>query len=167
MLLLADRKLVRAHVVRAYMAAAGYTRAVCFSCGNASRALAQVGVEVVDVSPSGTLVANGWWTPAQVRRCWPDALDATSGHLPLHVLAAYGHALVRAIGPLDMGQEHVVPTGSGETVLALRLALPSIRLVAAYNVPSLAAGTRWHPDAPLNSIVAQVARCEYGGGAQP
>ena len=40
----------------------------------------------MDIAPSGSLSPGRWWEPHEIARAWPDLLDATSGHLPTHLL---------------------------------------------------------------------------------
>ena len=145
-----DAKRRRSKAVARYMRANGYDRAVCLSCGNASRELREAGVDVLDVSPTGDLLALRWFTPAEVRRWFPDAFDATSGHLPIDCMAA----VAREFADVELPEEAWVPTGSGETLVCLKMAHPSARLHAVYN---LGDATRYDPRAPLNSLVEALA----------
>ena len=147
-----QNKVLRANEIKRYVQASEYSGVVCFSSGNASAALRNVGLDVVGVGPADSLSANGWWTEAEIHRVWPDRLDATSGHLPLSLMhriaSAYKIGLERAkIGP----GPYIVPTGSGETILCLSMAYPRTELVAAYNVGQ---GTEYCKAAPLTALVA-------------
>lgn len=149
LLIFPERKTIRAQVIRDYMKAAGYRRAVCFSCGNASRALAEAGVDTLDISAGGKLEATGWWTPAEIHRTWPTRFDATSGHAPTHLLGPLSKAFRDFLGPLDAGP-YEVTTGSGETITALRIAYPHLDLAPAYGTGP---HDRREPLAPMNGIV--------------
>ncbi len=144
MLRFANKK-VRAEVIAAYIKEAGYRGCVCFSCGNASRALKDVGLYVVEVAPQGDLQsANKWWTPEEIHRAWPDLFDATSGHLPAFLMVRIGRAYRELLGVLE-GQ-HNVPTGSGETIQCLRWAYPNVKFQPVFDCGQ---GTERHEQAPL------------------
>jgi hypothetical protein len=65
------------------------------------------------------------------------------------------------LGQLDPAVTWVVPTGSGETVLALRLVYPGIKFVARYD--NALHCTRYEPDNPLNAAVAALVEVEVAG----
>ncbi len=149
-LVLAERKEIRAAVIAAYLIAAGPRPVVCFTCGPAARALAAQGLDVLAIGPGQQLTPAGWWTHAAIARTWPDRFDATSGHLPLPLMLDFARALARALGTLP-GPAYRVPTGSGETILALRWAYPQLTFHAAYgDTPA----TRRDAANPLNALVA-------------
>jgi len=144
-----DAKEIRSMVIKRYMKNAGIKRAVCFSCGNASIKLIEAGVDTIDISPSGVLVANKWWTPSEIKKVFKNEFDATSGHLPLHLMVDIGNAFRERLGDLT-DPIYAVPTGSGETILCLNMAYPDIKFVAMTN---LNAATSWSDDAPLSNLV--------------
>jgi len=146
-------KKLRTQVIKEYVAAAGYRGVVCFSCGNASTALKEAGLYVVDVSPRGELEARVWWTPEAIHRAWPDLFDATSGHLPLPLMIRIAGAFKDYLGPQPYSLN--IPTGSGETILALSLAYPGLQFVSVYNLDD---ATKYQPEAPLNNIVNTLTR---------
>lgn len=144
------RKQVRSALVAEHVRAGHYDGAVVFSCGNASRALASTGTYVVRVAEGQDLRAERWWDAAEVHRCWPYLFDATSGHLPMPLMARLAEHIGGRLGGLEAGV-YVVPTGSGETVLALRMA-PLYRdcvFVAEYGPEPWCSEDRWAPLAPL------------------
>jgi len=149
-------KTLRATVVRDWMVRAGVARAVCFTCGNAGWALVQAGVDVLCVGAGCGLVPGRWWTQAQIRAAWPARLDATSGHLPVELLLLLGEAYRAHIGP-DLPSLRV-PSGSGETVVALALAYPGADLVAVYD--DRQPETTYHPEAPLTPLVRRLCAVE-------
>lgn len=122
--LLRMSKVLRSRVVAAYMREAGYRGAVVFSCGNASDALRAQGVRVLAVAPNGDLQTTRWWEPAEIHRTWPELLDATSGHLPVHCMVAIAREYRLRLGELNPDAIYEVLTGSGETITCLRWAYP-------------------------------------------
>lgn len=142
-------KKIRAEVIRAYVERAGYRGVVCFSCGNATRALRDAGLYVVDVAPGGSLQAGRWWDAAEIRRAWPDLLDATSGHLPAPLLREIAAAFKAHLGDLR-GYYHEIPTGSGETLVCLAMAYPGHKFRPVYGQSD---ATQYEPQAPLNDLV--------------
>lgn len=145
-------KQIRAAVIRQYMEENGHTRAVCFSCGNASKALKEAGVDVLDISPAGDLAPRRWFTQAEIRRVFPDRFDATSGHLPAELMTRIARAFKDHIG--QMHGHIYLPTGSGETLVELKMAYPALRITAVYGMD---AATEYSQEAPLNALVVAIA----------
>lgn len=159
MLELPQRKAVRARLIAQHIESAGLGGCVCFSCGNASRALKEAGLYVVDISPEGDLEAKRWWSTAEIRKAWPHLFDATSGHLPPDLMLHLGQALANVLEQeghqLEPGQLYQVPTGSGETLVALSMAMPECTFAPVYD---LGRGTTLEPLAPLNPLVAALQK---------
>lgn len=153
-LILPQRKQIRAAVIAQYVQAAGLRGCVCFSCGHASAALIEAGLYVVEVAPDGPLRAGRWWRADEIAKAWPDLLDATSGHLGPPLLLAYGRFLKQHLGDLGPGP-YQVPTGSGETFVALCMAYPDTDFWPVYGrQPHLRREAR----APLDALVQALAR---------
>lgn len=146
-------KQLRAQVIHRYMRDADIAKAVCFTCGNAGRALLDARVDVLNVGPRQDIEARRWFTPDEIRAVWPDRFDATPGHLPLHLLTRIAGRM-RTTWPTPTGTT-TVPTGSGETIVCTRLAWPAAHLVAAYD--NRRPETTYSPKAPLNDLVRIVA----------
>lgn len=149
-----ERKRVRAPVVREWLERTGQPGCVCFSCGNASQALKAAGVYTVEIAPGGELSAGRWWQPWEIARAWPHLLDATSGHLPMGLLPGLAAAYRAHLGALAE-PAYLVPTGSGETLLALQAAYPEI---AFHPLHDCGRGTEAMPLAPLAGLV-EAMRC--------
>lgn len=149
------RKAIRAAVIKEYVTAAGYGGVVCFSCGNASRELKKAGLYVVDISPSGDLIPNRWWTSAEIHKVFPLLFNATSGYLNIELMTAIGTAFKDHLGNLSEDCYNIA-TGSGETIVCLKLAYPDKRFIAHYNVVQLETETRYNPGAPLNGLVTAI-----------
>lgn len=143
-------KRIRAEVVQAYMKRNGIPYAVCFSCGNASRYLREAGVPLIDISPQGDLTANRWFTMEEIRQRFPQAFDATSGHLPTDLMREIAERL-RAELSFDTDTEYIIPTGSGEGVVCLKMAFPDVPFTPQYNDNDPA--TEYNEEAPLNGVV--------------
>lgn len=79
-------KTIRACIIKRHMEENHIDRCVCFSCGNASRAIKEAGIPCVEISPDGDLSANRWWSMNEIRNTFPDSFDATSGHLPMDMM---------------------------------------------------------------------------------
>ena len=147
-----DHKRIRAEVIREYMNDAGYTRAVCFSCGNAARALESAGVETIHIGENGVFRPNKWFSPAEVRNIWPDAFDATSGHLGAFLMVKIGQRYRESLGELP--DVVYVPSGSGETLCCLKMAYPQNEFIAVYGLDK---ATEYSDSAPLNNLVELLA----------
>ncbi len=146
-------KQIRAIVIADYIKAADYKGCVCFSCGNASAALKETGLFVIDVSPGGDLQARRWWLPEEIRRVWPDLFDATSGHLPAFLMIRIAAAFRKHLGNLEEPL-YEVPTGSGETIQCLRWAYPSVFFSPVFDCGK---GTERDERSPLLRIAEQTA----------
>ena len=153
-----ERKKLRSSVIAQHVIAGGYRGAVCFSCGNASAALAATGIYTVGISPTDALQTDKWWGMGQIHKAWPDLFDATSGHLPIPLLvevAAVFAAHIKTANPqfLAVGRDGIpvyLPTGSGETLVCLALAFPKINWRPEYNCGR---GTEFDARSPMNDLV--------------
>ena len=145
-------KQIRAQAIKDYMNANGINKAVCFSCGNASKSLKDVGVEVLDISPRGDLQPLRWFTQGEIKTTFPDRLDTTSGHLPMELMILIGQYFKDYLKELP--EEINLPTGSGETLVELKLAFPDAKINAIYNLDS---ATEYSDQAPLNALVKLLA----------
>lgn len=142
----------RAEVIVPYAARARYRGIVCFSCGNASAALKGLGMPVLDVSPTGTLVANEWFEPEDIRKTFPEFFDATSGHLPTPLMVRIAKVFrARLQHKIQPGTQYEVPSGSGETIVLLRWAFPEAQFVPIYDIGK---GTKFEKRSPLNFAVS-------------
>lgn len=151
----ATEKRIRAQVVKEYMERNGIRHAVCFSCGNASRELAKAGVNLLDISPQGDMTANRWFTQEEIRRLFPSAFDATSGHLPIDLLNTIADRIKNEV-QLDDGAYRVA-TGSGETLVVLSIAFPDKHFEPIYDIDE---ATAYNTNAPLNGLVSALAKTE-------
>lgn len=147
-----ENKRIRARAIRAYMESHGYDKAVCFSCGNASRELRNAGINTLDVSPIGDMLALRWFTIGEIREQFPQHFDATSGHLPMDCMQLVAEMFKEEIG--DRLGSIYLPTGSGETLVCLKMAYPDSKITAVYDMN---AATAYEPSAPLNALVGLLA----------
>lgn len=154
-----DVKHIRAHVIKGYL----YLRdkynnkVVCFSCGHASTALKDVGLDVLDIGEHGDLVPNHWFTQLEIERLFPDRFDATCGNLSMELMLALANAYKDVYAEYMKQNEdtdYLVPTGSGETLVCLKLAFPDVNFHAIYNRDKF---TKYHEEAPLNKLVELLA----------
>lgn len=159
-------KNVRGKVIARHVRNAGYPGVVVLSCGNAAywlRLHMQGGgvaeryipgciPPVVEIGHNGPLTVQQWLTPAEVHSFFPTYFDATSGHLPFPLMLEIGNELKELFPTLDDTVVYKVPTGSGETILCLRLAFPNIQFIAQYDNTERA--TTYDKDNPLNAAVA-------------
>ncbi len=146
-------KRLRARVIKSYMKEAGYDRAVCFSCGNAARELQDAGVETLHIGKHGVLTPRKWFQQAEIQKVFPHYFDATSGHLPADAMYALSLAYREYLGELRE-ECYYVPTGSGETIVCLKMAYPRVNFAAVYDLDEATEYSEW---CPLNAIVAAMA----------
>lgn len=163
-----ERKQLRSLLIRDHLRRTDQRRVVCFSCGNASRCLGellqpqsfwfdhqQTRYTVVAITPDGPLQTNKWWTPTEIAEVWPDFCDATPGHLSvpmMHKLATMYKA--KLASKLNGAIGYIVPTGSGETIIALGMAFPGVKFIAEYNDNT--PGTTYDAANPNNVLVARM-----------
>jgi len=149
-----EQKKTRAVVIRAHVKKTRAPGVVCFTCGNAAAALREWNdMHVVEVGPRGPLATPAWWTATDVAMAFPGLFDATPGHLPLPMMAEVGKRL--PLGDCDSLVEWEVPTGSGETLVCVKLARPEMKLVAVYD--NAKPETTYDERNPLNSLVLALA----------
>lgn len=148
-----EHKRIRAEVIKEYLKDKSYKGVVCFSCGNASSELKKVGLNVIDISPNGDFIPNKWFKPSEVHELFKNYFDATSGHLTMELMNKIADRFYAELnGILD--DINYVPTGSGETLVCLKLAFPDKKFVAVYN---LDAATKYDENAVLNNLVKVLA----------
>lgn len=151
-----DLKHIRAHVIRDYLYP--NDKVVCFSCGNASRALKDVGLDVLDIGECGDLKPNHWFTQKEIAETFSNRFDATCGHLNAELMnelaLAYRSILKDYISQTDYS-DYWIPTGSGETLVCLKMAFPERRFHAVYNIDE---ATEYNEHAPLNRLVRLLAK---------
>ena len=83
---------------------------------------------------------------------FPKHFDATSGHLSITMMELLGSLLKSHINRNlnTSNTKWLVPTGSGETLVALKMAMPDSEFIAVYNLDE---HTEFSCHAPLNSLV--------------
>lgn len=161
-------KKLRARVIARHVREGRYAGVVVFTCGNAATALRREllpGLNVIEIGPHGALNTGKWWTPADIYATFPTLFDATSGHLQLPLLVGVAEEFATHFSADDnfdpIGQ-YYVPTGSGETILALHMAFPQATFVAVYD--NTHPETTRDPEAPLNKVVDALFPVEYWNG---
>lgn len=147
-----NNKQIRSIAIKHYMQLHGFDKAVCFSCGNASRMLKEAGVKTLDISPTGDLQANRWFRIGEIAAAFPGYFDATSGHLPMDCMHAVSDIFYYELRELPGAIN--LPTGSGETLVCLKMAFPKTKITAVYNLDT---ATQFEENAPLNALVKLLA----------
>lgn len=140
-------KMIRSGVIRKYIGG-NRDKVVCFSCGNAARALANEGLDVLHIGEEGVLTPNKWFSQREIAYWFGDYFDGTSGHLSVELMQIIGEAYKEFLG--DLPELVYLPTGSGETLVCLKMAYPNTDFVAVYN---LGKETEYNENAPLNRLV--------------
>ena len=148
-----ENKKIRSLAIQFYMKRYGFDKAVCFSCGNASRMLKEAGVKTLDISTTGDMQANRWFSIGEIKEAFPSYFDATSGHLPMDCMRMIADAFYRELYD-KMPEAIYLPTGSGETLVCLKMAFPRTKITAVYNIDY---ATRYDEEAPLNGLVKLLA----------
>jgi len=156
-------KRIRSKVIKQYMIEGGYNRAVCFTCGNAGIELKLAGIDTIMIGCGGDLLpSDKWFSTAEVHKMFPDCFDATSGHLPTDLMYRIGLAYKEYLGELS-GKVYV-PSGSGETIVCLKLVYPKTEFIAVYdiNTKELKRATSYSKYAPLNKYVELLSKVQHG-----
>lgn len=147
MLLEFPHKKIRSEVIKKYTEE-DYDKILVFSCGNAGRALEELDLNVLHIGEEGIFQTEKWFSLKEIKHYFYDYFDATSGHLNIELMMLIGEAFKSYLG--DLPDTVYVPTGSGETLICLKLAYPQVNFIAVYN---LGKETEYHPEAPLNKLV--------------
>ena len=150
-LLVFPHKKIRSDVIKQYMNN-DYDKVVCFSCGNAARALENVGLDVLHIGEEGVLEPLRWFSMREINHFFGDYFDGTSGHLSIELMYMIGKAYKNYLGELP--KLVYLPTGSGETLVCLKMVYPNTDFVAVYN---LGKETEYNENAPLNPLVSLLA----------
>lgn len=145
-------KKIRAEVIKEYLKDKSYDGVVCYSCGNATRELKKTGLNVIDISPKGDFLSLRWFAPSEIKKIFPSYFDATSGHLSMEVMLMIAERFRTVLG--EIPEENYIPTGSGETLVCLKLAYPQKKFIAVYNIDK---ATEYSEYAVLNKIVEIIA----------
>lgn len=146
-------KQLRAEVIKSYLQDKKYDGVVCFSCGNATRELKKIGLNVIDVSPKGDFFPLHWFTPSEIKAKFPTYFDATSGHLGNDLMLLIAKKFKDFLG--DIPNINYIPTGSGETLVCLKLAYPDKEFIAVYDLDN---ATEYNENATLNKFVEIFAK---------
>jgi len=138
-------KQIRSSVIETYLISTGQpAEAVIFSCGNASKCLAEKNIKVTQVNNPAR-----WYSYTEIYQKYK-IFDATSGHLPFPLMLLIAALLKEQFPELKKESHLVLPTGSGETLVCLKIAFPHLQITAIYNENK---NTQYNKRAPLNNIV--------------
>lgn len=141
-------KALRAHVIAGYCQRARIRSVVLCTCGNAAAELRPHVPEVIEIGPGPLAIfrPTRWLLPSDIRRMFPGKFDATSGHLPFWMLVQVSKIVRDTLSLREAvaeGRPLVVPSGSGESAVVVKLAFPTANVVAQFD-PSNPA-TVWEP----------------------
>jgi len=140
-------KRIRAKVIKEYLLKIGVNHCVCFTCGNGSKYLRAERLVVTSVGDNEELKPNHWFSFFEIAEKFK-MFDATSGHLPYPLMVEISKELKKE---LHLTQKtYIIPTGSGETIVCLKMAFPNITFIPKYNTCD---STKFNPEAPLNRLV--------------
>jgi len=139
-----DRKKARSKAIQNYTD----KPIICFSCGNCANELKKLNMNVFHIGENGDLTPNKWYTMKEIHERWEDYFDATSGHLNMELINIIAEEYKKQLKQLP--NKVYLPTGSGETLLCLKIAFPTTKFIAVYNINK---ETEYNPHAPLNNII--------------
>jgi hypothetical protein len=153
-------KKIRAKVICNYLVGLHTNRCVCFTSGTAADELRKIDLQVVAVGDTQKLNTKTWWRYNEIAHTF-GLFDATAGHLPLPMLVEI--AGIMKIKLKQLPPEVILATGSGETLVCLKMAFPDTKFTAVYN---LDAHTEYNDAAPLNGLVRLLAsKVEFSAGS--
>jgi hypothetical protein len=136
------QKNIRGKVIAEHLRKLGKNNCVCFTCGNAGKALREQGLGVIEINQP-----ERWYSFAEIGKQY-SGFDATSGHLPIPLMAIIANELKKELKTIP--EEFELPTGSGETFVCLKMAFPFAKITPVYNLDK---STEFHELAPLNDLV--------------
>lgn len=148
-----ENKKIRAKVIKEYLRKSGVNKVVCFSCGNATKELKNVGIDTLSVCPDGDLLPHRWFHSNDFSKYFPNFFNATSGYLPMDLMLEISKEFKKKLGNLP--ETVYVPCGSGETIVCLKIAYPNVSFVAVYNDNNPA--TTYDVDSPLFPLVKLIS----------
>lgn len=136
-------KEIRASVINKHLTKIGINKCVCFTCGNSAEQLRKQGLEVIGVGDNEILRPEKWFCYTEIQSTFNGLFDATSGHLAFPLMAeisdefngiargadgriCYAWEKDNKFPSFEAGKTYGVPTGSGETIICLKMALPSV-----------------------------------------
>lgn len=111
-----------------------------------------VGVKTLDISKSGDFEALRWFKQYEIKDMFPNYFDATSGHIPIECMKLVANTFKEYLH--DIPEEILLPTGSGETLIELKMAFPQCKITAVYNLDE---ATQFDEGCVLNDLVQILA----------
>jgi len=157
-------KLVRSEIIIDYVLNAEIKKIVIFSCGNAAEFLSEkieekdLKINLLRIMPNeGDLKSQRWFRKEEIKKWFPDSFDATSGHLSLILMIRIAKILANEdslinIFKSNLNGEFEIPTGSGETIICMKMAFPNLKFIPLYNLEG-ENGTKYDEENPLNWLV--------------
>lgn len=148
-------KQIRAEVIATYLHQVGIKDVLCFSSGNCAKYLKMQGLNVLAV-----VNPQEWYTPEQIGSF--GLFDATSGNIPMFLInriaerfakdSQLGRVKLICDGAAESVKNGVLrlPTGSGESLLIIKLAYPHLEIEPIYDLDE---ATKYNEGAPLNAMV--------------
>jgi len=143
------QKKIRSTVIAEYLLSINTNKCVCFSCGNSALFLKEAGLNVVYVGEKASLIPSKWFTFNEISNYFNGLFDATSGHLPFPLMIRISELMKKEM-PIYKGKTDIL-TGSGETIICLKLAYPNVNFkpIREENNPA----TEFNVNAPLNKLI--------------
>ncbi|MAF43229.1 MAG: hypothetical protein CMI54_03540 [Parcubacteria group bacterium] len=161
-----ENKVIRSYVIKNYL---GDNKCFCFSCGNASKALRDVGVNVIGISPYDKLNAVRYIEPKEGYDMF-NCFNATSGCLPLFLISQIADKYCAYLHDEVFRNDHTiyVPVGSGETLFAMSFLFPVSRMVGVTSkkIPAIKFESQYSPIADYikgNYVLMDINRVSFEG----
>tara|TARA_Y100000296_G_C5072436_1_gene205617 strand:+ start:22 stop:522 length:501 start_codon:yes stop_codon:yes gene_type:complete len=121
-------KKLRSEIIKKHLNSIGKNKCVCFTCGNSSKYLREEGIDVLSIGEKEDLIPNKWFSYTEIQKYFNNLFDATSGHLPIPFMKDISLKLFDKLGGgyFNYKKDYDIKTGSGETIICLKMAYPHI-----------------------------------------
>jgi len=145
-------KNIRAIVIKKHLYCIKQDKCVCFTCGNASKFLRKIGLNVISVGNKEGLIPARWFSFTDIQNSFNNMFDATSGHLPMPLMDNISLQLRKKLkNKFEKDKKYWIKVGSGETIICLKMAFPHIKFIP-YRIKDFAP-TEYNANAPLNNLL--------------
>lgn len=145
-------KQIRAEVIYEHLKKSNLKpQIICFTSGNSAKFLEAKGLKVLAYGSNQKHKPNHWFSFNEIAKKFK-MFDATSGHLPMPLMNEIALKLKKILrNKFKKHQIYHIKTGSGETIICLKMAFPNINFhpMRLKDYPN----TEYHKEAPLNSLV--------------
>lgn len=129
---------------------------ICFTSGNSAKYLKEKDLYVLAYGSNQKHKPDHWYNFTEIAKKFK-MFDATSGHLPMPLMNEIALRLKKVLrNKFKKHQIYYIKTGSGETIVTLKMAFPKINF-HPIRLPDYS-HTEYHKEAPLNNLIFSLFR---------